>query len=122
MPLVAIPTKYIGLSLACILVCMCTLLLYTEMDSSLQSTASKFHAETRQYLQNIKSLHQPNKRKISMVHRNVLSIENKMQCSPCEHNLPSALIIGVKKGGTGSLLKYLGLHPDIAIPERQEVR
>ena len=31
----------------------------------------------------------------------------------CEHRLPEALIVGVKKSGTFALLKYLSLNPAI---------
>ena len=33
-----------------------------------------------------------------------------------EKRFPDALIIGVKKGGTGALLEFLGMHPDVVAP------
>jgi len=33
--------------------------------------------------------------------------------------LPQCLIIGVKKGGTGALLEFLNLHPDLRAPWRE---
>ena len=41
---------------------------------------------------------------------------------PCSHSLPKALIIGVKKSGTGSLMYFLDMHPDVAITTNNEIR
>ena len=35
--------------------------------------------------------------------------------------LPDALIIGVKKSGTGALIEFVRMHPDVAAPKTEEV-
>ena len=49
----------------------------------------------------------------------VISQDYVVPCDNCTHKLPTALIIGVKKGGTGSLLHFLGLHPEIAVINKE---
>ena len=51
--------------------------------------------------------------------KHLISQDRGVQCDTCTHKLPRALIIGVKKGGTGSLLHFLGLHPEIAVINKE---
>ena len=37
-----------------------------------------------------------------------------------EHKLPGALIMGIKKCGTGALIELLKMHPQIAVPNYHE--
>ena len=56
------------------------------------------------------------------VQKTGISLSPEETCDQCTHKLPSVLIIGTKKGGTGSLLRFMGLHPDMAIPDTDELR
>ena len=41
--------------------------------------------------------------------------ESLLEKIQCQKRLPVAIVIGVKKGGTGTLSRFLGLHPVISI-------
>lgn len=46
-------------------------------------------------------------------HRSVNNTKSNIYSDSASRKLPSAIIIGVKKGGTRALLTFLRLHPDI---------
>lgn len=41
--------------------------------------------------------------------------ESLLEKRQCQKRLPVAIVIGVKKGGTGTLSRFLGLHPVVSI-------
>ena len=54
---------------------------------------------------------------VSKVSSNSEGDEGKSSKGDYRKRLPSALIIGASKCGTGTLLTFLNLHPDIRIPD-----
>ena len=45
----------------------------------------------------------------------LLRAEGQLQARGCKKRLPHALVIGVKKGGTTAILRYMSLHPLVSM-------
>lgn len=56
------------------------------------------------------------KRNFNIINYNLNYNDNNGVGESFEKRLPSAIIIGVKKGGTRALLEYLRLHPSVKAP------
>ena len=108
------------------LICLTLLILVIGIAMFIDTLRSAATGRSETEIQNVLVMIPRGKsKKANAVRKELISInppDKGSHCVPCKHRLPSALIIGVKKGGTGSLLVYLGLHPEIAIPDKQELR